>query len=110
MTTLQHDNKTYKVLYCKHTDCKMCKMWNHHKLYSKTIDFAPFHCYICHYVSKSYEINEKYNFIYNDDKLIAKLLCKDCFENNENLSKTILSYNLNPIILKYIHFDEQFTN
>lgn len=108
MMTVQHNNNTYNILYCKHTDCNMCKMWNYKLLYSKTIEFSPFHCYICHYVSKSHKAEQKYKFIYNDDKLIAKLLCNNCFANNKNLSKTILSYNINPIILKYIHFDDQF--
>jgi len=107
---VQHNNKNYKALYCKHCDCKMCEFWNIHKLYSKTLTFSSVHCYICHYISNIEDTDNSYNFIYNDNKMVAKLLCNDCFENNKNLSKTSLSNNLNSIILKYIHLDDQFTS
>ena len=107
MATVSHDNKTYKLLYCITTNCKMCAFWRQHRLYSSSIMYSPIHCYLCHYVCSSENLETSYNFVFNEDKMVATFLCKHCFENDKTLSKTTISYDINSIILKYIHLDDQ---
>jgi len=107
MATVRHDNKTYKLLYCQTTGCKMCAFWRQHRLYSASILFAPIHCHLCHYACYADKMKTGYDFKYDDDKMVSTILCKHCFENDKTLSKTKISYDINSIISKYIHLDDQ---